>query len=337
MRCAQGGSASVLALVLLTVLAAGSAAAAAVLQGSLRYQRSSESAAGARRALEREANRVLAALASDPTPSSDSPLDPVWSVAAAHGEDGVRLELADVSSAIDPNWIQKNVLTRTGLRSLLSSPEAADELQQRRSARGFSLDLDGAYGDLFVEGALGRYGTAYGTVNVNVTDEFSLRRLYALRTGDAVAAEAFHGRVQQLLREQRMLRADELPALLGPGYDALAPVMNVEPCMNVHFLDPMILEELLAYPALAVPRPRESAQAILASRGRSELSAADVARMVAAPAGSRIFQYLGVVTWFWRIAAAKGGARLELIVARMPGAPETPARFLVVEERYVHP
>ena len=247
---------------------------------------------------------------------------------------GVVLGLADASSALDPNWVQKNVFTRTGLASLLSFTAAADELQQRREDRGFSLNLSEAYGDLFADGALDRYCTAYGIANINVTDEFALRRLYALRTGDAAAAEVFHARVQQLLREQRVLRPEELRAFLGPGYDALYPVMNAEPCMNVHFLDPLILAELLAYPALAVPHPQASARAIIASRTRSELSRAELLALVSAPAASRIYQYLGVVTWFWQLTVAAQHARLELIVARLPGLPGEPARFQIVEERY---
>jgi hypothetical protein len=334
MRRAQEGSASVLVLVLLTMLAAAAGGAAGLLQGSLRYLRASEDASAMRRSLEREADRVIAALAADPTPGTDSPLDPVWSVVGAPGGEGVVLSLADVSSALDPNWVQKNVLSRTALKSLLSSAGAADELQQRREDRGFSLDLPGAYGDLFAEGALDRYFTAYGTANINVTDEFALRALYALRTGDAAAAEDFHARVRQLLRGQRVLRPDELQAFLGPGYDALYPVMNAEPCMNVHFLDPLILTELLAYPALAVPHPRESALAILETRTRSELSSRDLLKLVAAPDASRIYQFLGVVTWFWRLTVATRNARLELVIARVPGSFGEPARFQIVEERY---
>lgn len=333
-RRSQEGSASVLVLVLLTLLAAAAGGGAMLLQGSLRYLRRSEDASAMRRSLEREADRVMAALAGDPTPGTDSPLDPVWSVIGVPEGEGVVLSLADVSSALDPNWVQKNVFWRTALRSLLRSAGAADELQQRREDRGFSPDLPGAYGDLFAEGVLSRYFTAYSYANINVADEFALRTLYTLRTGDAAAAEIFHKKIQQLLREQRVLRPDELQAFLGPGYDALYPVMNAEPCMNVHFLDPLILTELLAYPALNVPHPQESALAILETRMRSELSSADLLKLVAAPGKSRIYQYLGVVTWFWRLTVAKQDARLELVIARVPGPPGEPTRFLIVEERY---
>jgi type II secretory pathway component PulK len=334
MRRIQEGSASIVVLVLLTLLAAAAAGAASLLQVSLRSLRASEEVSAVRRSLEREADRVLAALAADPTPDADSPLDPVWSLLAEPEADGVVLGLADASSALDPNWVQKNVFTRTGLASLLSSSSAADELQQRREDLGFSLNLSEAYGDLFADGALDRYCTPYGIANINVTDEFALRSLYALRTGDAAAAEVFHTRVQQHLRELRVLRPEDVQAFLGPGYDALYPVVSAEPCMNVHFLDPLILAELLAYPALAVPHPQASARAILASRTRSELSSAGLLALVAAPTASRIYQYLGVVTWFWRLTVAARHARLELVVARLPGRPGEPARFQVVETRY---
>jgi hypothetical protein len=327
------GSSSVAVLALLTLLAAMAAGGAVLLRGSLDIVRRSEQAADRWRALEAEADRVLAALVADPTPEADSPLDPVWDVLVHPGGPGVSLALEDVSSALNPNWVATPVLEDTGLASLLASPGAAAVLRQRREDEGFSADLPGAYGDLFAEGALAAYGTAYGYANVNVADELALRRLYLLRTGDAPGADIFHATVRQLRRDRRVVQPDELRAVLGLGHDALVPVVSAQACLNVHFLAPLILEELLAYRALGVPRPREAARAILEVRSWSELSAPDLARLVGVPAGSRILQYLGVTTWFWKITAAEAGARLELVVARVPGSVGDPPRFHVVEER----
>jgi hypothetical protein len=130
-----------------------------------------------------------------------------------------------------------------------------------------------------------------------------------------------------------VVQPDELRAVLGLGHDAVVPVVNAESCLNVHFLAPLILEELLAYRALGVPRPREAARSILEVRSWSELSAPDLARLVGVPAGSRILQYLGVKTWFWKITAVGETTRLELVVARVPGSAGGPARFEVIEER----
>ncbi len=332
-RRAQEGSSSVAVLALLMLLAAMAAGGAVLLQGSLALVRRSERASDRYRALEAEASRVLAALAADPTPDSDSPLDPVWSELGQPVGEGVSLKLEDVSSALNPNWMATSVLESSGFASLLASPGAPAVLQQRREDRGFSVDLQGAYGDLFAEGALSAYGTPYGYANVNVADEFALRRLYLLRTGDAAGADIFHATVRQLRRERRVAHPDELRAVLGLGHDALVPVVSAEPGLNVHFLAERLLGDLLAYPAFGVPRPREAARALLEARFRSELSTSDLARLVGAPAGSALHQYLGVTTWFWRITAEQGTARLQLVVARVPGAVGGPTRFLVVEER----
>ncbi len=330
------GSVSVLVLVVLVFLAAGAGGVVLLLNGSLQYQRKSQVAYQARLSLENRAEDVVAALAADPTPRSDSPLDPVWSLIGTT-EDGVHLSLSDVSSALNPNWVQKNVFSKTTLRSALKTEGNADVLQQRREDKGFSESLGDAYGDLFVEGALGRYFTAYGYANINVTDEFALQKLYALRTGDSAAAEVFHAQVQRLLMEQRVLKPDELRTFLGSAYDAMYPVVNAEPCMNAHFVDPDVLTALLSYPELKVPHPAEAARQIIETRGQTELSAEDLARIIGAPPTSRIYQYLGVVTWFWRISASEGSRRFELVVARLPGSADGPARYATVEERLGSP
>ena len=44
----------------------------------------------------------------------------------------------------------------------------------------------------------------------------------------------------------------------------------------------------------------------------------ELRQIVGAPADNRIYQYLGVVTWFWKLTLTRVSARLELIVARVP-------------------
>jgi hypothetical protein len=268
-RRGQDGSVSILVLVLLVLLAATAGAVVRLLDVSLLAQRKSAREYTQWNELRAEADRVIAALADDTTPHADSEQDAVWSGLAAPGREGATLSLSDVSSALDPNWVQKNVFSKTGLVKLLKDAGSADILQQRREDNGFFIDLQGAFGDLFKEGVLSKYFTPYGYANINVTDEFALRKLYALRTGDEAGSEVFHTEVQKLLREQRLIRAEELRTFLGSAHDVLYPIMNVEPIMNVHFIDPLLLTELLGYPDFGVPHPREAAEAILAARDRS--------------------------------------------------------------------
>ncbi len=330
----ESGSTTIAVLVLLTLLAAAAGGGALIMGASLASERRSSSGYSLKTSLDNEARRIAAALAQDPTPASDSRFDPVWDAVSAPGLADVTVSLKDVSSALNPNWIQKNAFTKTGLKSLLQNPSAADILQQRRFDKGFFTDLQTAYGDLFAEGALAKYCTPYGWPNINITDEFALQKLYALRTGNEAGADVFHGRIQGLLMEQRLLKPDQLRDFLGLDYDALYPVMNVEPSMNVNFVDQRILSDLLAYPDLRVPHPQATAQAILDTRAAREVTAADLHRLVGVSDDNRIFQYFGVTTWFWQIDVTHPSASLSLVVARIPGEADAAPRFTVVEERY---
>jgi len=333
---AERGTISISALVALLLLAALGAGAAALLRSLQSYERRSVERAASRAGLERAAREIVAELERDPTPEADSPVDPVWAAVRLPREDGLMVELADVSSALHANWVQKNILAKTRLAELFRSGSGPDQLQQRREDRGFSTDIVAGYGDLFQEGILEKYFSGYGYANVNTTDEFALRKLYLLRTGDAEGAEEFHSRIQGILTARRILKPEELAGFLGAAYPALAPMVNAEAGLNVHYLDPYVLGELLAYPDWHVEHPDAVSRSFLERRQSSELTAQELKRIIGPAGDGRIYQYLGVTTWFWRVSVSRGTERLDFVVARLPRAEkEEASRLLVVEERYV--
>ncbi len=330
----QGGSATIAVLAVLTVMAASAAGGALLLRASLWREWRSVEARALQRSLEAEARRVAEALTRDPTPGADSLLDPVWQEAGDSALRGATVRLEDVSSRLNPNWVQKSLLSRTGLGARLLRGCTPEELQQRREDKGFAADIESGYGDMFQPGALATYCTSFAYANANVTDEFALRRLFKERTGDELAARDFHARIQALLMEKKMLRRDDLESFFGMSLGAIYPVMNVEPLMNVHFIDAMILEQILAGPDFHVPQPAQAAAVLLAMRDGTEITSADLERMIGAPAESRIYQYIGVTTWFWRIGVRLGSSREEIVVARIPSLVESPVLYEVIEERY---
>jgi hypothetical protein len=333
-RKSQGGSTSVTALILLVLLAAVAGGGIIVLQSALSYDAKSVRNDEQKLPLKKEAQRVIKALCDDTTPEADSPLDQVWSAIRMPETEGVTIKLQDLSSNLNPNWVQKNILAKTHLGDLLKPGVTPDVLQQRREDKGFSVDLALEYGDLIKEEAIPKYFTAYSYANINVTDEFALRKLYAIRTGDEPGSEVFHGHVQELLAQKKILKPTDLRQFLGIDYDTLYPMMNVEPIINVHFMDPMVLNELLSYPDWKVSHPREKAQIVLDSRDRSELTGEELRRIIGVAEDNRILQYLGVITWFWKITVSRETASLVLIVARLPSEGESAPRFLITEERF---
>jgi hypothetical protein len=330
----EEGWTSIAVVAVLVLLSAAAAGGHLVLRSSIQRERRSAESAELRRRLEGEARRVVEELTKDPTPASDSFGDPVWLTLGTRVLPPDAVSLEDVSSRLNPNWLQKDLLSRTGLRGLLLFSGAEAVLQQRREDAGFSPNLDTAYGDLFLEGALRRYFTPFAYANINVSDEFALRALYALRTGNRAGASDFHARIQGLRAQGRQLRRDELAGFLGMDAARLLPVLNAEPLCNVHFIDESLLEQLLSCPGMGVPDPVRAVRTLNEIRRTREISEDQLPQVIGAPAGSRIYQYLGVITWFWRVTITRGSAREQLIVARVPASPAVTAVFEVVEERF---
>jgi len=331
---ARNGSASIVALTMLILMAAVAAGGALILQAAFAYTSRSSEREQLRLSLQKEGERVVGLLARDPTPEADSAMDPIWGQITSPEIPDVSVALQDVSSRLNANWAQKIIFEKTALGQLLRDGSTAQELQQRREDKGISTDIASEYEDLIKEDALPRYFTGYGYANLNVTDEFALRRLYAVRMADQAGAEVFHTRLQQALIQKKLLKHTDLREFLGLDYGKLFPLMNVEPILNIHFVDPLILGELLSLPDLRIPQPRQIAQALLYSRDRSELTPEKLRQIMGVSGDNRIYQYLGVVTWFWKITIARSSTRLELIVARVPSDDGSAPRFLIVEERY---
>jgi hypothetical protein len=283
-------------------------------------------------------DEVLRALAEDPTPEADSSADPVWRTVAGLSADGLSVTLEDVSSRINPNWAMKGLFAKTDLGALFLPGANEDRLQ---------LDLAAGYGEFFGADALEKFFTPYGWANLNVTDEFAFRALAAARTNSITRGEAFHAKVQEALRALRIVRREELREFLGTEFDALYPVVNAEPVWNLHFLPPEILRAVLSYPEYGVENPAAAASALGSFVKTGELGPDAIEGFLGKPRPNRLYEYLGTVTWFWKIVAATEGMRLVTVAARLPelsgrttgggGVPVQGAapEFVIVERRFI--
>jgi hypothetical protein len=261
-------------------------------------------------------------------------MDPIF--AEIEATEGYEIALEDISSSIGLNWVRKNVLEASGL---LRDPEtSAQELQQLREDTGFHLDIQTKYAGFFGEDVfLERYFTPYGYFNINVSDEFALRKLFYIRTGDEVAAEMFHLRIQasRLKRQEgEWIDAGELSDLLGIEYPRLFPLINAEPCINANFAEAEVLTILLA--ACQVKNPENKLDSILQSRLSRPLNPEAIEFIMGEDyEGTAIGQYLGSVTWFWRLRVSAPQGELIWILLRLPpgfSGPDVSLR--IIEERY---
>ncbi|MDR3124250.1 MAG: hypothetical protein LBU16_10810 [Treponema sp.] len=324
------------ALFLCSALALGTAAHIASAL-SLANREKNETAV--RKAMEGLLNEALAALRSDPSPEVNGVDDPLWLLNGKRA-DGYTVTILPSSDRINPNLARKNLLEKTRLEFLFRPGENADKLQQFREDTGLHLGGE-AFADFFEEGIFKKYFSPYGWANINLIDEFAARQLGTALTGNPAQGEDLREKARLLLTERRLVDREALPFFLGASQAELWPFVNAEPLMNVNFVEPLILEELLAYAEYGIKRPEEQSAEILSRREAEGISAGDLSALLEIGASHPLNHYLGSVTWFWEIAitAEDGEApSLRAVVCRLPpGAfpAETGPEYKIIERRFI--
>jgi hypothetical protein len=316
-------------------IAAASSGVAAVIGSTISYQIRSERVQDLRADLVGAAELAVEALLADPSPEADGPDDPVQSLDGIV-KDGVRLRIADISSAINANFTRKSPFENTELSRLLAPGKTAQELQQHREDTVLSPFSD-AYAPFFTDEALDGQVTGYGWANINTTDEFALRSLVREATGSEAKAEGMRQKARSLMVDQRVIRATELPGFLGADFDDVFPFVNAEPLMNVNFVDAAILRGILGYEAFAIPNPAGVVEAVLSARMRGEIKPSDLQALIGVTENHILLHYFGCRTWFWEISAEKDGLNCVQVIARVPDAFPLDVgnpRYVLVDTRF---
>ncbi len=296
--------------VILFAAAAGSACAAFIL--SARAISAKADPVQGRDAAIAAVGEVINALDADTDPRADSPLDPLYSLEAP---EGISLEIREVSSRLNPNWLRKGILEDTGLRRLLLPGKSAQELQQFREDQGIQTELS-AYTGFFTEEALRDELGVHSYAHLDSGDEFALRKLFLAATADASEAAAFHARLQAHLMKMTMADADELKSVIGLAHDETASVLGIEPQLNVNFASRAALEAVLGYPAHGLEDADRKASALIAQRERRALGMEDIAAIIGLKPPHPIYAYLGSRSWFWSVRIKSEGAAWEAVIAR---------------------
>jgi hypothetical protein len=266
---------------------------------------------------------IITAIMDDPSPEANGVDDPAWEWNGRRAK-GCAVSVSPISDRINPNFTRKDILEKTRLSLLFRPGKNADGLQQYREDSGLRIE-QGAYADFFEEELLEKYFSPYGWANINLIDEFAARQLGTALIGDPIQGEALRGKIQILLMERRIMDRENLRAFLGASYRELYPFVNAEPLMNANFAEPLILGEILAYPAYGIPHPENARAEILRRREKESVTTEDLRTILGVAGANPIFQYLGCVTWFWEItirtdtAAQTGeGHSLRAVLCRLP-------------------
>ena len=320
----EHGFASIQAMIILLVLTLFSAGLASAIYYLRNMSLRSSAYYEEITSLEEELSTLISILEEDPTPESDSPLDPVWEHVQSMQGTYSEYRLEDISSRFNPNWMRTKFFEVTALSETLIEGVHPDELKDYRGQNGYSTAIEENYKDYLDPEALSEYFTGYSYININTAYEYVLKDMYLELTGDEGGAEAFHSRIASFLQELKLFSREDFLKAAGPGAEQIFPVINAEPQMNVHFIPQFLLKQILSYPygEKEIEGHSQIAEELLGLRGRQEIMPENLKELIPIEeeekAQERVFAYLGTRTWFWRFQVSNDRVSLAAVIACIP-------------------
>jgi hypothetical protein len=295
-----------------------------------------------RKLLIQEAQAVVELLQEDveTRKSDDFSLD-VWEYVNSNAD----VELKDVGSYLNPNWIDPQVFEHINKR-LLPPPKRVfknmgqyglQALVDYWDEEGIHMDLQKGYEDFFEEDVIEEYMTPYTYFNINLCFQFVTKKVCEIRTGSEIDGENLQKAIdRRLLKQKVILEAHGIkgienwfvktPRIDPIMFKKLFPVVNASPVLNVNYAPEEIIRAILTYKPFGVNNPDYRADRIIKQReddgkkkkGLTEKDLKTIIGKVSDYPGPRVFHYLGVYTNFWEIKVTIGEATLRWILARVP-------------------
>ncbi len=304
--------------------------------------------------LEKEVYQLIDIIAEDPSPEADSPTDPVWGHIEQLNDsnENLTLSLEDISSRFNLNFIRTKMLEESPFfKDLLINGKNTQNLKEDRFKYGFVSDIHSpfdedhlGYGDFFEKEDLDKYFTTYGYANLNVTYEKSLEMIFKTRIPDR-GTGSFMSDIKNLIESDIMADNSKMKKILGTEYEDLYPLINIQPLINVNFVEDEILKAILYYP-YGGTRHKERASFysnINNDRSNSEIDDARIKQLLPLKVEKekdiyylRIYEYLGAITWFWKITAESDNRTLTAIICRIPLETRAPSKrdYQIIEWDY---
>lgn len=328
---------SLTALFLLLIISLSLMGLSVYLQLGTKQQGTIESSYELQTVLETEIKALIEQLQNDPTPEADSYHDPVWLWMEENNTDELTITLEDISSRFNLNFIRTKMLEESSLSSMMINNNTPEDIKLYRGEQGFFTDLNESYSDFFKEEDINKYFTSYSYANLNVSYEDSLKKLYEIRVGEA-GANIFLTTIQNHIASFEQADDSKLNQILGSHKKDLYPLINVQPLLNVNYLDPLLLKAVLHYPYgnEKINNANEFEEILLVER---EVMEVDQNRLVSLieveDQQERVLQYLGTKTWFWKIAVSQKNMALEAIICRLPFEDYNEIQFEIIQWKFM--
>ncbi len=279
-------------------------------------------------------NSIFEEIKKDSTPNADSKTDPVWKFNETK-IDEFDISIKSLSGNINLNYISKDILKNTAIGSCFSSSESISKIEFIIRENGLITSYE-EIKDLIEEEKFNKTFTLYGYANFNVADSAALSFLGNTITNSYFGDELINKRKILIKNKQYIQNETEFNMFCGIHYEDIKPYINLNPTINVNFIEEDILKNLLTFSGFKLAGARQKAETIISLRDSKEITQEELINILGISKNNELYYYVGCKTWFLQITVTGEHKSCIVILARDPedGVLGEP-KFYMIEKKWL--
>ena len=252
----------------------------------------------------------------DKTPYSDSKYDSVWKYDNTMME-GFKISIKSLSGLINLNFITKDLISKTELNSLFLYDNAMENIYDLITDKGLLYSYE-EINQYIEKDKYDNYFTLYGFSNFNISNNESIKKLTNNLTNSSFGDDLINKRNILIRNKQLIQNETELNLLCGIHYDEIFPFININPPLNINFMDENLIRIILSFQDFKLPGAQQKANSIIELRDSKEITQEELVSILGITKGDELYYYIGCKTWVWQILIEGDSSSCNVILIRDP-------------------
>lgn len=242
-------------------------------------------------------------------PECDGPNDEVYQI-TTDDKTECEIQIKPLSHLIDLNFLPSDFYTTEYFLSLLKENTAPTFIQETRK-NGTLITSYSDIEEFIEEEKFNESITIHSTANINIVDEDSLNTLCTLYD---VQSDIVNKRKSLIKNKQFVSTETEALLAYGITYQFFYPYVNVQPILNVNFIDENFLKALVTLPRFKLASAEKKCNNLIAIRNANTVNTETICNTFGITKSHELYYYLGCNTYFWEILISNKSVSCKYLV-----------------------
>lgn len=277
-------------------------------------------------------DEVYKKIKEDNTPESDSRFDPIWDLDDTY-IDGYHVSINALSGKINLNYINPNIFTNSGFRSTLNDNSLINSLKNVLDEKLLYTYED--VKEYISKENFDKFFTFYGFANINTIRDTALEMLVNKISNSFFGNEMVNRRKSLFRNKQYFQTETEFNMFCGIYYSEIFPYINIQPQLNVQFIEEEALRWLLE--SFNVSGSNQKANTLINLRNAQEIKEENLLSILGISKSDEVYYHLGCKTYAWQFTISGRYLSCQIVLYRdITESSMNKPKFYIVEKKWQH-